>query len=198
MLTQITFVMNSRELAETLRPLSAECSKKRIEYMYIKKVMTTVHQLENVMRRPLTLIPYEAFGHLLEPGFTFETKVPGDPYVEQRFSLAEVSDRVLVVGALGEVYHAKLDAKFIKKKNKSLETKFSARYIPIPEVRRFIEIDRSVFNMLPRDKVNAKVARVPTSWGAIHSCMVGDFLIVDDVGVYRVQRDVFIKTYHGV
>lgn len=185
--------MNSRAIADILRPLSVECSKKRIEYMYIKRVMKTMHQFEYVLKRPFTLVPYEAFSHLLDSEYVFETKVPMDPFVEQTFAVREVFDRALVVGALGEIYHAKLETKFRKIKSK-LETKMSTRYVPVPEARRCIEVGRSVFNLLLRDN-DSRVARVPTSWGATHSCMLGDFLIIDDNGVYRVQKDVFNKTY---
>lgn len=108
----------------------------------------------------------------------------GDTEPEQVFTPRP--DHVLVIGPLGEVYHADLTAKFDHVK--------SNIYVPKKETRRCLEVTPTVYTVL---EYKSKDTTITTSWGAKHIVKPGDFIIMNgDTPDYRVKRTVFMKTYH--
>lgn len=194
--------MNSEEIANFLRPLSRECFKKRIEYIYVNKNIKTMREFKTLLKLPFSIIPYKAFSHLFKTNYAFETRVPKDPIPEQTFTLLDIFDKVLVVGALGEIYHANINSKF-KKIYKLDSKKLIIRYIPVPEVRRYVVVDTDIFTLILGGKKEGltgfnSIVKIPTSWGASHICMIGDIIIIEKNGIYRVQKDVFELTYSNI
>jgi hypothetical protein len=180
----------SQQLLEILGPLSQPCKKlQSLKYRLPKTPIKTLSQLEKLLQRPLTLIPYEQWSTLLQPNHRFETVFPGDPRPEQRFRAREINGRALVVGPLKEIYHAKIHLKFIRLN----ETKLSEFYCPVNEERKCVVVTPSVYKDIPGAGRSFKTVR--TGWGATHIVRPGDVLILEEKGVYRIHKDVFKSTY---
>ena len=183
----------SKRIAQLMRPFARACRKRTdVRYDLIDAPFATKAAFRAALKRPFTLVKYEAFAHLVSPSTRFVTKLPGDKQAEQRFAAKDVQGRVLVVGAVGEVYHASLAGKFVRGRD--------GAYRPVAETRRCVApVDDRLFAMLRgalSERGRRAVAlRVPTSWGAMHLVKRGDALVVDADGVYRVQGAVFAKTY---
>ena len=193
-------VATSQRIASALKPYVNTCHKKALQYMCIKYAVKDKASLAKLLSRPLTLLPYTSFAHLVPTNAVFVTKLPGDKEPEQTFTAQEAfvgksGRRALVVGALGEIYHADVNAKFVMTR----ESRVASWHIPIPETRSYVILDAVLFKIVTGilgAPSSATTLRVPTSWGASHLVKVGDALIVEDhEGVYRIQGAVFKKTY---
>lgn len=179
---------------------------------------------------PFSLISY----NLLDELMTKDTTPPfnentvwktefledGQKIVEETFTLGQKFDtqnnenvkkeKVMVVGALGELYVANI-SNFIEK-----ETKRGKKYfLPKGEKRCCIQLDGEVWNIMDKlclpfkessietsngrenKKNNSRNDKlyVPTSWGSYHLSFKNDYLILSSSGVYRIQKKVFELTY---
>ena len=90
-----------------------------------------------------------------------------------------------------------------KKIYKLESKKLIIRYIPVPEVRRYVVVDTDIFTLILGGKKEDltgfnSIVKIPTSWGASHICMIGDIIIIEKNGIYRVQKDVFELTYSNI
>lgn len=148
---------------------------------------------------PFSLVPYTVYKNALPGDLKIETVLPGDKEPEQVFKVADTKDRVLVKGAVGELYHAKLAANFEIDERVKHALEGPIGYKPIKQIRQYLLVTDRVFETLckiVKNKAkNPAFVRVPTSWGASHYVSKGDYLIIDSNGVYRIQKDVFLKTY---
>ena len=170
--------MKSIDIAKDLSSSTVRCIKKKIKYNLVRYNIVDDNMYSKIIQTPFTIIPYLCVPAKYKKK-TFKTKLAGDKFIEQSFVLKE--NECIVVGSVGEIYNVKLEKQFISV-TKSV-------YVPIREVRSCIQIDKTIY-----DKYVVK-ERIPTSWGAKHFCKVGDYLIVQSDGVYRVQKNVFDKTY---
>lgn len=173
------------------------CVKRPLKYTLIhdKRYKSWGAFKRNVLSKPLTLVHYDVFSEALKQlkGTGIVTQLPGDPEPEQVF--VPPPDHVLVVGALGEVYHADLERKF-----ECVGKADTCVYVPRHEVRRCLEVTPRVYAVLRNThgfEIEKGVMRMTTSWGAKHIVLPGDFLMMTNNGLpdYRVQRMAFRKTY---
>lgn len=185
----------SQNLSEILKPIAKPCQKlQSLRFRLTKAPITTLDQFQKKLNRPLTLIPYDTWSHLLPANHLFETKFPGDPRPEQTFRAKDVRGRVLVVGPLKEVYHANLESKFTLLDKTSL----SEWYSPVNEERRCMVVTPEIFRRIwPKAslKKDNLYRTFKTSWGATHIVRPNDVLIVEEKGAYRIHKDAFALTY---
>jgi hypothetical protein len=168
---------SSQQIATSLTNMYAlqKCNKKKLRYKLFTKQTN-----QSVINRPLSLVPF-AF---IPPEYVdkqLQTIVKGDKQPEQTFKMQP--HQVLVVGCVGELYNCTLTKKFTALKTPS------NTYIPIDEDRKCIQVDENIYRKFVYRK------KIPTPWGTHHYCEIGDYLIVEKNGVYRIQKDVFKKTY---
>lgn len=177
--------MESVDIARELIHLSSKCIKKKIEYTLIdcKKYSRDVNSFKNLLKIPFTIISYRCLPEKYR-NKNFITKIPTDDYIEQKFILKE--NEHMVVGSLCELYNVKLDKQFEPFRN------MENIYVPIREIRNCIKITKTIHEKY------AKNNKIPTSWGAKHFCKVGDYLIVNNDGVYRIEKTIFKKTYEKI
>jgi hypothetical protein len=193
---------SSQHIASVLKPHTKVCHKKALQYMCVKNAVKDRASLAVLLSRPLTLIPYTSFAHLVSEHTVFKTQLPGDKEPEQTFTVKDAfvgksGKRALVVGVMGEIYHADVNSKFVQIR----ESRVATWHIPIPETRSYVIVNTALFktiaDILGASPSRTTTLRIPTSWGATHLLKVGDALIVEDQGVYRIQGAVFKKTYNN-
>lgn len=172
-----------------------EC-KKDIKLRY--KLVT--RRSAKMLEKPMTLIPFSVYSTLLlaadnqNKDVLIDTVLPGDPKPEQTFSLKSLTkekNQVLVVGPVGEIYHANI--------NKFRKVRGTVNmYAPMSEMRQCLELTPAIYAALSAklSKNNPNYFEFNTSWGATHIAMPGDFIIIENNQLgYRVHRQVFLSTY---
>lgn len=189
--------MSSKDIADYLKPFALKCAKRTdIAYKYINVPFKSKTEFRLAMKRPYTLIAYTAFSSFVDQNTQFITKLKGDREPEQTFTVSKVFGtqppypKVLVVGAIGEVYYADLKSKFKKRRS-------DGRYVPRGDLRKCVLIDNVHYKKIKAliGHNSNDVIRIPTPWGSQHILKKGDALIVENDGVYRIKGSVFAKTY---